>query len=375
MKSSVVFSLLSCVLSKRYIVQTSNLPDVSVFSSLNTKETFIVGDLVFTIVESDTFPVFLYNHNFVESVEEDGVVSIDDYGQFILINDDNDFYPEKSYFLQNNPPWGLDRADQKSNMLNNKYYHPVHGGANVDVYVIDTGIDIKHPEFEGRATWGSNFVDNVNTDCNSHGTHVAGTIGSKTFGIAKKTNLVAVKVLNCEGSGSFSGILASFEYVIKRKQQTKKSSLVNMSLGGGKSNSINRAVAELVKNDITVVVAAGNENQDACNVSPASAEEAISVGATSRNNQLASFSNWGKCVNLLAPGVDIMSTVPGNNSRQLSGTSMASPHVAGYVALVLNENPSLTPNAVKKFLTTQCTKDVVSGVKHETPNCLMYTIF
>lgn len=371
--------LLNTIFSKKFIIQTDVHPD-SMFNTLQSNDNLIIenvitiGDLFFTVVTSEKLPITLYNNENVMLIEEDGHVS-SGYEQFPLLNNLNDVSQEKAYYLQTGPTWGLDRVDQRNNVLNSKYYYPVHGGKDVDVYVIDTGIDISHPELENRAIWGANYVDDKDTDCNGHGTHVAGTIGSKTYGIAKQVSLVAVKVLGCDGGGTFSGILAGFEFTIKRKQKTNKPSVVNMSLGGGKSTSINNAVAQMVKSGITVVVAAGNENQDACNVSPASAPEAITVGATSKINDFAGFSNFGKCVNILAPGVDILSTSPGGKSRTLSGTSMATPHTVGVVALILNENPTLVPNAVKKFLLQRCSKDVISGVKPETPNCMLYSIF
>ncbi len=376
MKFSNLLLSVSSVLAKKFIIQSTEHPEN--FFTENVNENVIhIGDVFFTIIESESFPIHLYSFDSVESIEEDGTVSIND--QYMLLSDyfkkEDDLFEDKAYYLQNNPTWGLDRTDQRSNKLNQKYYYPIHRGENVDVYVIDTGIDTNHPEFEGRAIWGANFVDQINTDCNGHSTHVAGSIGSKSYGVAKKSTLIAVKVLGCDGSGSFSGVLSGFEYSLKRHKKNNRPSVINMSLGGGKSSSINRAVSEMVKNGISVVVAAGNENQDACNVSPASAPEAITVGATSQTNQFASFSNYGKCVNILAPGVDILSTVPGGKSRSLSGTSMASPHVAGVVALILNENPDLNPVAVKKFLEQKCTTGSISNVKNDTPNCMLYAIF
>ena len=325
-----VFTLINYVLCKKFIVQSTQPLNEFMISStgVSNVETLSIGDLYFTILESKNFPLSLYNFEQILHVEEDGEVTIND-KQFVLLNNVKDFVPQKAYYLQENPVWGLDRVDQKSNLLNTKYYYPTTSGQNVDVYVIDTGIDIKHPEFENRAIWGDNFADNVNTDCNGHSTHVAGTIGSKTYGVAKKSTLISVKVLGCDGSGTYSGILKGFDFVLKRKKTSKNPSVINMSLGGGKSQAINNAVSELVKNNVVVVVAAGNENQDACNTSPASCESAITVGATSKTNEFAGFSNYGKCVNILAPGVDILSTVPNNKTTFLSGTSMATPHTAG----------------------------------------------
>lgn len=374
-----VSTLLCCgsILSKRFIVRTSDNMENLMTSLSQTVEEITVGSLNFVVVERETFPIGLYNYDFVENIEEDLIVTINSQelqrsnGQTPLLIE-----PFKSYYLQNKPTWGLDRIDQKSNTLNEKYYYPVTMGVGVDVYIIDTGVEVDHKEFSGRVRWGGNFAgDGKDTDCNGHGTHVAGTIGSNTFGISKRSNLIAVKVLNCEGSGSYSGILRGFEFIINERKRSKNPAVSNMSLGGPKSDSINRAVEELVKSGVSTVVAAGNENQDACNVSPASSDKAITVGATSITNEFAWFSNHGVCVNILAPGVDIMSTYLKGTSKVLSGTSMASPHVAGVVALILSENVDLTPSGVKKFLEARCTENVITKVKSGTVNCLLYSIF
>ena len=375
MKFSLLFSL---VLSKKFIVTVNNLEtfiqnthkDFFYTDIVNTIE---IGDSHFVIVESDVQPFYLLNHESVLNIEEDSEVNLNNKQTTFLLKPG--FNIDKAYYLQNDPTWGLDRIDQKSNELNKKYYHPVSRGADVDVYVVDTGIDVTHPEFESRAIWGKNFVDGKNTDCNGHGTHVAGTIGSKTYGVAKKTTIFAVKVLNCEGSGSFSGILRGLEYVVTSKSKRNKASLINMSLGGKKSSSINRAIYELYKKGIASVVAGGNENNDACESSPASSPEAITVGATTKENTFADFSNWGKCVNILAPGVNILSTWYNNSTKNLSGTSMASPHVAGVAALILSENKELSPSALKKLLLETCTQSTISGVEKTTNNCLLYSIF
>ena len=374
MRFSVLFS---SVLAKKFIVNVNNLQTFvqniqGDFFYTNILDTINIGDSNFVIVESEMSPLYLLNYDSVDHIEEDLQVNINNQQSFLI---KPDFNIDKAYYLQNDPVWGLDRIDQKSNELNKKYYYPTSRGSDVDVYIVDTGIDISHSEFENRAIWGKNFVDSKNTDCNGHGTHVAGTIGSKTYGVAKKTTLFAVKVLNCEGSGSFSGILRGLEYVVSSKNKRNKASVINMSLGGKKSSSINKAILELYKAGITSIVAAGNENENACDSSPASAPEAITVGATTKENTFAGFSNWGTCVNILSPGVNILSTWYNNSTKNLSGTSMASPHVAGVAALILSENKELTPNALKKLLTDTCTLNTIKGVEKTTKNCFLYSIF
>ncbi len=345
----------------------------------------LVGDLPIYIMQYNSFPYHLYRYSFVELVERDQEVSLEyerhiklteiiDYNSFIFDKVITEASQEKSYYLQENPVWNLDRVDERANILNDKYYYPSSAGENVNVYIIDTGIDIRHSEFEGRAIWGTNTVDNINSDCNSHGTHVAGTVGSKTYGIAKKCTLIAVKVLDCKGSGSYSGVIAGMEYTLKSHRANNKTSVVNMSLGGPMSIIVNNAVKELTKNGIHIIVAAGNSNADACKSSPASERSAMSVGATTKNNQLASFSNWGTCVDILSPGTEIKSTVPNQGTAVLQGTSMASPLVAGVYALVLSENPAFSPDLMKKLMTTRCSKNYIGGLKNGTANCFVYSM-
>lgn len=399
----LLFGLSFC--QEKFLVQVSKSAqenDIQLFSIEefnNIKDEVSVGDLSIYIMEYNSFPYHLYLYDFVELVERDQEINLEkvseetyernieiteviDYNNFIFnvdISKNNKKMPEvktqdKNYNLQENPVWNLDRVDERLNILNDKYYYPSTAGENVNVYIVDTGIDIKHTEFEGRALWGNNFVDNVNTDCNSHGTHVAGTVGSKTYGIAKKSTLIAVKVLNCKGSGSYSGVIAGMEYVVKAHKANNRTSVVNMSLGGPVSAVVNNAVKELTKNGIHVIVAAGNSNEDACKSSPSSERSAMSVGATTKNNQIASFSNWGTCVDILSPGTEIKSTVPNQGTAILQGTSMASPLVAGVYALVLSENPKFSPELMKKLMTTRCSKNYITGLKNGTVNCLVYSM-
>ncbi|KAK1993021.1 subtilase [Colletotrichum falcatum] len=241
---------------------------------------------------------------------------------------------------QTNAPPGLVRLSH-SGAGETGYVFDQVGGDGITAYIVDTGILTNHTEFQGRATFGANFINNVNTDENGHGTHVAGTVGGQTFGVAKNVKLVAVKVLDGDGAGSNSGVLDGMQFVIddvKAKKTTGKA-VMNMSLGGSASAAVNRAIQALNNAGIVPVVAAGNENQDAGNTSPASAPNAITVGAIdARNDRKASFSNFGKSVDIFAPGVNILSAgiKSSTATNVLSGTSMASPHVAGLAAYLMS---------------------------------------
>jgi subtilisin family serine protease len=273
---------------------------------------------------------------------------------------------------QTNPPWGLDRIDQRNRPLSGTYTYP-NTASNVRVYVIDTGIRTSHSQFGGRATWGANFAGGQSTDCNGHGTHVAGTVGGTTYGVAKSVQLVAVKVLNCQGSGTLSGVVAGINWVTNNAVEP---AVANMSLGGGASSSIDSAVANSVASGVTYVVAAGNSGANACSFSPARAPSAITVGATGSTDARASFSNFGSCLDIFAPGVSIQSAWHTSNTatNTISGTSMASPHVAGAAALVLSANPSWSPSQVASFLVSNATTGVVTSPGSGSPNRLLFVV-
>ncbi|KAL1921729.1 uncharacterized protein VTP21DRAFT_10371 [Calcarisporiella thermophila] len=276
---------------------------------------------------------------------------------------------------QTGAPWGLARLSHREKLDSNtqdKYLYDANGGQGVTAYVIDTGILVDHPDFEGRAKWGATFADDGDKDGNGHGTHVAGTIGSKTYGVAKKANLVAVKVLNGQGSGSFSDVIAGINWAANdQKKNGKNKSVANMSLGGGASDAVDEAVNNAVTAGLHMVVAAGNENQDACNSSPARAEKAITVAASDIGDKKASFSNFGKCVTIIAPGVDILSTWNDGQTKSISGTSMASPHVAGLVAHFLTSKPR-DPASMKEYIASVANKDKITGFENGTANLLAY---
>ncbi|AOT60847.1 MULTISPECIES: S8 family peptidase [Streptomyces] len=274
---------------------------------------------------------------------------------------------------QPNPTWGLDRIDQRSLPLDRSYTYPDPGGEGVTAYVIDTGVRITHSDFGGRASYGYDAVDNDNTaqDGHGHGTHVAGTVAGGAYGVAKKAKIVAVRVLDNNGSGTTAGVVAGIDWVTRN---AVKPAVANMSLGGGADSTLDAAVRNSIASGVTYAVAAGNENTNASTKSPARVTEAITVGSTTNTDARSSFSNYGSVVDIFAPGSSITSAW--NNSdtatSTISGTSMASPHVAGAAALYLANNPSATPDQVATALTSSATTGVVTNPGTGSPNRLLY---
>jgi len=263
---------------------------------------------------------------------------------------------------ENGEPWGLDRIDQISTRYTGTYRY-LRTGKGVTAYVLDTGIDHAHHEFQGRARPGYDQYGTGGRDVDGHGTHCAGTIGGKTFGAAKEVDLVSVKVLDDNGWGTWSGVIAGMDWVAK---QAARPAIANLSLGGGFSAIVNSAVDRLTKAGVSVIVAAGNESQNACNTSPASAPSAVTVGASTRFDHVAGFSNFGPCVTLYAPGTLILSALPGGGKDLWSGTSMAAPLVAGIVALLLEKEPHFTPRRVCHWLVDHAHRGRLKGVPRET---------
>jgi len=275
---------------------------------------------------------------------------------------------------QNQATWGLDRIDQADRPLDTQYNF-TGTGAGVNVFIIDTGIRGDNVEFTSRVRAGySAIADTLGTfDCNGHGTHVAGTVGGTTWGVAKAVALVPVRVLDCGGSGSWSGVIAGIDWVAN---STLRPAVANMSLGGTASASLDAAVAGAIAKGVTVVVAAGNSNLDACNYSPSREPSAITVGATTNADARASYSNYGTCVDIFAPGSSITSAWNSSTTSYstISGTSMASPHVAGAAALVLAANPTASPAAVEAQLKAGATPNRITGVGTGSPNLLINSL-
>ncbi|RHZ66094.1 hypothetical protein Glove_309g37 [Diversispora epigaea] len=289
----------------------------------------------------------------------------------ILVEKDS---PVKIATVQKNPTPNLDRIDQADFPLNNEYVFPSSAGSDATVYVIDTGVMITHEEFEGRASFLGVFCAGCpDTDDNGHGSHVSGIIGGKTYGVAKNVNIVGVKVLNSKGRGNMADLVASLSSVLKDVMLKKNNAIINMSLGGEFSLAFNRIIQSLTANGIHVVVAAGNEASDACNVSPASEPSAITVGATEdKSNGITNFSNFGKCVDIFAPGRNILSVgIQSNTSTAIfSGTSQATPHVAGTVALIISKFGNQKPGDMVNTLVDFSTKNIIPNTKGSPNNFL-----
>jgi len=302
------------------------------------------------------------------------------------------------YETEKNAPWGLARISHRDSLsfgTFNKYLYAEEGGEGVDAYVIDTGTNTDHVDFEGRAQWGKTIPENdEDADGNGHGTHCSGTIAGKKYGVAKKANVYAVKVLRSNGSGTMSDVVKGVEWAaeahIKKAKDAKngkvkgfKGSVANMSLGGGTSRTLDLAVNAAVDAGMHFAVAAGNDNADACNYSPAAAENAVTVGASTLADERAYFSNYGKCTDIFAPGLNILSTWIGSKYavNTISGTSMASPHIAGLLAYYVSLQPSsdsayaveeITPKKLKEALITVATQGALTDIPSDTPNLLAW---
>ncbi|PFH60346.1 hypothetical protein XA68_11088 [Ophiocordyceps unilateralis] len=294
-------------------------------------------------------------------------------------NPDVDFIEQDSIVTlfsikqQNGAPWGISRISHREKG-STTYLYDDSAGEGTCAYIIDTGIDTSHPDFEGRATMAKSFVDGADTDGNGHGTHCAGTIGSRSYGVAKKTSLYGVKVLDDSGSGSTSNVIAGMDFAASdsKERQCPKGVVANMSLGGGYSAAVNRAAAALVAAGVFLSVAAGNSNTDAAGFSPASEPTACTVGASTSRDRRSTFSNYGEPVKVFAPGSDILSTWLEGGTNTISGTSMAAPHIAGLGAYLAAAEGITEPAAICSRIQELATKDVLSGVPQGTVNYLAF---
>jgi len=296
-----------------------------------------------TLLTAQKHPLFKF-------MEEDGVMSI---GQKWPCDDAS----------QGAPSWGLSRVSERKLNINNVYAQPTKKGVDVTAYIVDTGVYVEHEDFGGRAVFGFKAESSwSNTDGNGHGTHVASTTGGTTYGVAKDVKIVAVKVLSDSGSGSTAGVIAGVDYVTGDHKKKSGRSVANLSLGGGFSSALNAACDGAVTAGVFMAVAAGNDNGNACSYSPASATKVTTVGATDIMDRRSSFSNWGTCVDVFAPGTSITAAWIGSRTatRTISGTSMASPHVCGLGALALSEHPNWTHEDVKKDVINDATPNAIN---------------
>lgn len=288
-----------------------------------------------------------------------------------VVSIENDTIMKIDATTQSNPDWGLDRIDQRNLPLDSAYSY-LQTGSGTTAYIVDTGILSTHQQFSGRVLSGYTAISDGNgtSDCHGHGTHVAGTVGGSTYGVAKNVSLVPIRILGCDGSGASSNVIAGLDWILKNG---KKPAVVNMSLGGDANTSLDSAVENLFNNGYVMVVAAGNSNTDACSSSPARVSKAITVAATDSTDTRASYSNYGSCVDIFAPGSQINSSWIGSNTatKVLNGTSMATPHVVGVVAEMLQSTPTATPQTISNNLLNQASNNVVKNPSG-SPNRLLY---
>jgi len=360
------------VIAGKYIVKLKDGVDSRSF--VNSKS-LRNGDGVLAALRSSV--EFTYDtafNGFSAALDDTQLRSLDALGEVDFIEPDQ--IMTASGQVQSGAVWGLARSSSTKALSGSSYsyYYKAGAGTGATVYVIDTGINIQHTDFGGRAVFGYSSITGESTDdLNGHGTHVAGTVGGNSYGIAKKANLIAVKVLNKSGSGTNSGVVAGIDWVTKNAAKTGKN-VINMSLGGSASAATDTAVINAVNAGITTVVAAGNSAANACNSSPARAAPAITVAASDVNDKSASFTNYGSCVDSYAPGVSVKSTWIGSTTatNTISGTSMASPHVAGLAAYLIREYNLSSPTTVEAKIKDYALRNQVSSAPSGTPNLLIF---
>lgn len=381
------------VLATNYILTPKNyvynLMNVDLFSTEHKMHVMAsFDDIIFYTIDKNDYHMYSNTLDDLFHVEEEQIFTINENKNtnFVILDENGNIkYNNINFDINNDLPWHLDRITKNELPLNGSYSYDhsgsCHQNKNVDIhtYVIDTGIDVEHEEFEGRATWLANFADQENRDCNSHGTHCAGLVGSKSYGVCKDAKLFAVKVLDCQGSGSTSSVIKGIEFAYKRHlEESKKSdkkvkSIVSMSLGGGKSFALNKAVkATLKNNNFYFAAAAGNEDNDACNTSPAGVKEIFTVMASDRNDNRAYFSNYGKCADIYSPGVNILSTIPNGKHAVYSGTSMAAPILVGVLNHYIDLYDDLNMKNLKKLVLEKSSKEQLTNNPENTNNMLIY---
>jgi subtilisin family serine protease len=346
---------------------------------LDQDATGVAGDIAAAAKRADNLlqgfgrmPTYVYGsaiNGFAVELTEGEAVALSQDPRVLFVEEDSVM---EAVATQNNPPWGLDRIDQRDRPLSATYSYTTTG-AGVNVYIIDTGIRRTHTQFGGRAFSGFSAINDGRgtNDCHGHGTHVAGTVGGSTYGVAKGVRLFAVRVLSCGGSGSTSGVIAGVDWVTANHVEP---AVANMSLGGGISNALDTAVRNSIAAGVTYSIAAGNSSINASNTSPARVSEAITVGSSTSSDARSSFSNYGSVVDIFAPGSSILSAWYTNNSasRTLSGTSMAAPHVAGVAARYLQSTPNASPAQVRNEIVNNATTNRLSGIPSGTANRLLF---
>lgn len=355
----------------------------------NVEDLASVGDLTLYKTNSDNYLKYKNTFDYIFDVEEEQVYTVLPVVHESSESPDLLFVQEPGnleFKVQESVSWHLDRLSKRHLPLDGSYAYNTPGSChrNSDVeihtYVVDTGVDQSHPEFEGRAEFLENFTgDNEDYDGNSHGTHCSGIIGSKTYGVCKDSKIFGVKVLDSQGSGSTSGVIAGMNYVFNRHLENEKKnpnvrSIISMSLGGGYSMAMNRAVENMVRtsNTFYIVVASGNEDSDACRTSPASAKGILTVMAMGRDDKRAYFSNYGKCCNIYGTGVKVKSTIPGGKTAVYSGSSMACPEVVGVLNHYLDQFPQMNMKQIMSKMLEDATKDTIEGNPKNTPNLMSY---